>query len=160
PAGATGRGGGRRGGARGLRGALRGAARRGRPPRVRRAGAIARLAASGGRLAPRPGERALLHWRKSLWDPDCFFTWLAPKIRFFWTRSFLLVSATCVLAAALLAWGHRQELAGRLAHAPRWETAVLVGLSLLLIGTLHELAHGLTCKHYGGEVHEVGVLLL
>src|SRR5439155_2123288 len=26
--------------------------------------------------------------------------------------------------------------------------------------TLHEFAHGLTCKHYGGEVHEIGFLLM
>jgi hypothetical protein len=31
---------------------------------------------------------------------------------------------------------------------------------LLAVGLLHEFAHGLTCKHHGGEVREIGVLLL
>jgi multidrug resistance efflux pump len=31
---------------------------------------------------------------------------------------------------------------------------------MLVVALLHECAHGLTCKHYGGEVHEIGFLLL
>jgi len=31
---------------------------------------------------------------------------------------------------------------------------------MLAVTTLHEFAHGLTCKHYGGEVHEIGFLLM
>src|SRR5262249_19642475 len=44
--------------------------------------------------------------------------------------------------------------------ALRWETAVWAWLILLVVTALHESAHGLTCKHYGGEVHEIGFLLL
>src|SRR5262249_50791400 len=56
-----------------------------------------------------PTRQNLLHWRKSLWDPDRFFTWLAPRIRFFWMPAFLLFSAGCILVAALLVWANRQE---------------------------------------------------
>jgi multidrug resistance efflux pump len=31
---------------------------------------------------------------------------------------------------------------------------------VLVVTTAHEFAHGLTCKHFGGEVHEIGFLLL
>src|SRR5262249_4802204 len=106
------------------------------------------------------GRQNILHWRKSLWDPDRFFTWLAPRIGFFWTPAFLLLSAGCILFAALLAWDNRQELAAGFARASRWETAAPVWLILVPVGLLHECAHGLTCKHHGGEVHEVGFLLL
>src|SRR5262249_39432179 len=75
-------------------------------------------------------------------------------------RTFLLFSAGCILLAVLLVWANRHELAGSFAHALRWQSAVLVWLTLLLIGILHECAHGLTCKHHGGEVHEIGFLLL
>jgi multidrug efflux pump subunit AcrA (membrane-fusion protein) len=119
------------------------------------------LEAKQGVDTPRsPGRQSLLYWRKSLWDPDHFFTWLAPRIGFFWTRAFLLFSAGCILVAAVLVWANRRELAGSFTHALRWETVVLVWLAVLLIGTLHECAHGLTCKHHGGEVHEIGFLLL
>jgi putative peptide zinc metalloprotease protein len=31
---------------------------------------------------------------------------------------------------------------------------------LLFIGFIHESSHGLTCKHYGGEVHSMGLMFL
>src|SRR5262249_32880413 len=110
---------------------------------------------------PPPGCRqSILHWRKSFFDPDRLFTWLAPKLWFFWTRTFLVFSAGCILLACGLIWVNRHELAGSFPHALRWETAVLVWLTVLVVTLLHESAHGLTCKHHGGEVHEVGFLLL
>jgi hypothetical protein len=42
----------------------------------------------------------------------------------------------------------------------RWETAFWAWLTLLAITACHESAHGLTCKHHGGEVPEIGFLLL
>jgi multidrug resistance efflux pump len=116
--------------------------------------------------APRDGRGAaplglrLLYWRKSLFDPDRLFTWLAPKIGFFWTPAFLFVSAGCIALAAALVWANRQAVAGSFLSALRWETAALAWLTLLLVTTGHEFAHGLTCKRHGGEVHEVGFLLL
>lgn len=106
------------------------------------------------------GGRTLLHWRKSLWDPDDFFTWLAPHIRFVWTPTCLLSSAVCISFAAVIAWSGRGDLFHDLNSALRWETAILVWLAMLVIGVMHESAHGLTCKHFGGEVHEIGFLLL
>src|SRR5436190_1278337 len=91
-------------------------------------------------------------------DPDRFFTWLAPRIWFFWTRTFLVISAGCILLAVLLVWVHRRELGGSFAHALHWQTAILLWLAVLVLTLLHECAHGLTCKHHGGEVHEIGFL--
>jgi multidrug efflux pump subunit AcrA (membrane-fusion protein) len=107
-----------------------------------------------------PGRQSILHWRRSLWDPDHFFTWLAPHVWFFWTRAFLLFSAGCIVAAVLLVAANWHELAGSFTHALRWDTAVLACLTLLVVTLLHECTHGLTCKHHGGEVHEIGFLLL
>ena len=33
-------------------------------------------------------------------------------------------------------------------------------ITTFFIKSIHELGHGLTCKHFGGEVHEVGVMSL
>jgi multidrug resistance efflux pump len=41
-----------------------------------------------------------------------------------------------------------------------WETAVCAWLALAMVIALHESAHGLTCKRYGGEVREIGFLLI
>jgi multidrug efflux pump subunit AcrA (membrane-fusion protein) len=105
-------------------------------------------------------KQSILYWRKSLFDPDRFFTWLEPKIRFFWTRGFLVVSAGCIVLATMVMWTGRHEVVGSFAHALRWETMLFAWLTMLAVGTLHESAHGLTCKHYGGEVREIGFLLM
>jgi multidrug efflux pump subunit AcrA (membrane-fusion protein) len=115
------------------------------------------------RSPPQRGKKtrqSILYWRKSLFDPDRFCTWLEPKIRFFWTRGFLIFSAGCILLAALLVWAGQLQLAGGFLQALRWETALWVWLTLFVVTMLHEFAHGLTCKHHGGEVHEIGLLLL
>jgi hypothetical protein len=51
-------------------------------------------------------------------------------------------------------------LATSFARGPRWETLALVWVTLLTATLCHEFAHGLTRKHYGGEAHEVGVMML
>ena len=53
-----------------------------------------------------------------------------------------------------------QELASSFKDALRLETVVWVWLTMFVIITLHEFAHGLTCKHFGGEVREIGFLLM
>jgi len=108
----------------------------------------------------RASWQSVLSWRINLLDPDRLFNWLEPKIRLFWTQAFLVLSAGSIFLAAAVVWLNRQEAAGSFAQAMRWETAVLAWLVLFVVTTLHEFAHGLTCKHYGGEVHEVGFLML
>jgi multidrug resistance efflux pump len=104
--------------------------------------------------------QGLLSWRINLFDPDRFFTWAQPRLWFFWTRSFVILSAGCIALAALLVGLNREQLAVSFIGSLRWETAVLGWLTLLTVSTLHEFAHGLTCKRHGGEVHEVGFLML
>jgi multidrug efflux pump subunit AcrA (membrane-fusion protein) len=108
---------------------------------------------------PRP-RQSILFWRKSLFDPDRFFTWAAPKLWFLWTPAFLVLSAALIGWAAILVWTNGQELVSRFAHGLSARTLFLAWLTLLVTIACHEFAHGLTCKHFGGESHEVGFLLL
>jgi multidrug efflux pump subunit AcrA (membrane-fusion protein) len=112
------------------------------------------------RPAPAPLGLRLLYWRKSLFDPDRLFNWLEPRIRFFWSTGFLVFSAACILLAVAVTWSGRGQLAGSFLDALRWETVLWTVLVLAVVTLCHEFAHGLTCKHHGGEVHEVGFLML
>jgi multidrug efflux pump subunit AcrA (membrane-fusion protein) len=112
-----------------------------------------------------PGGKApfglrILYWRKKFFDPDRFFNWLAPKIWWCWTPAFLVISIASIGMAAVLLWANRDGLAQSFINSLRWETAILAWLVLLFVTMCHEFAHGLTCKHYGGEVHEIGFLLI
>jgi multidrug resistance efflux pump len=110
----------------------------------------------------RPARQSILYWRISLFDPDALFNRLEPRLRFLWTRAFFIASAAAIVAATAVSWLNRRELLtdAPLAWAFSWEVLVLAWLTLVLATTLHEFAHGLTCKHFGGEVHEVGFLMM
>jgi multidrug resistance efflux pump len=115
---------------------------------------------SSSSSSPLKLARNILYFRHSVFDPDRLFTWLEPKITFFWTAAFFWASIALMGVAALLHWTGWREYAEYLPEAVRWETIVLAWVILFVVTTAHEFAHGLTCKHYGGEVHEVGFLLM
>ncbi len=115
---------------------------------------------------PRPPKsplsvaRRVLYFRTSFFDPDQLFNWLEPKLRWVWTAAFLWLSLATITLAGGLFWGNWLEYTEYLPQAFRWETVALGWLTLIVVTTCHEFAHGLTCKHYGGECHEVGFLLM
>src|SRR5690606_3486418 len=41
-----------------------------------------------------------------------------------------------------------------------WPNILWIWLTLVVCKVLHEFGHGLACKYYGGECHEMGVMLL
>jgi len=121
--------------------------------------AVPQTTAAVPKPSPKP-RQSLLFWRKTIFDPDRLFSWLLPKLWFFWTPAFLLLSATSIVAAATLLWGNWHDFTTFFSSAWRWQTIAYVWLTLIVVTACHEFAHGLTCKRYGGEVHEVGFLLL
>lgn len=96
-------------------------------------------------------------------DPDRFLTGLHESCRWLFSRV-AIASVLFVLAFALhLVIGHFDEFTRRLpALVALFDLRNLPWL-LLAIGfvkVLHELGHALACKHFGGEVRELGFLLL
>src|SRR3954462_4292090 len=102
----------------------------------------------------------LLCLRYKFLDPSRLFEHLIHLVGFCFTPWFLAASALSILVAVATLmgnWGqYTEDLQGlyRLSAVP-----VFVGLAFLVI-CMHEFAHGLTCKHFGGEVREIGFLLI
>jgi multidrug efflux pump subunit AcrA (membrane-fusion protein) len=108
---------------------------------------------------------ALFFYRVPLLDPDSFVTRLERHVRFFFTRTFVVFAASLVVLAALTLWANRSEVLGRvkdfgLITAGSGMGIVAVWLTALSVVCIHEMGHGVTCKHFGGDVHEMGFLLL
>lgn len=101
-----------------------------------------------------------LYLRLKAFDPDRLFDRLLPSIGFFFTRQFLSFSAVTILVAVGITIASWNEIAGDLRRLYRFDALLLAWVTLLSVTTLHEFAHGLTCKHFGGRVHEIGFLLL
>lgn len=116
--------------------------------------------AGEGQTGKRKSFADLLYFRKSLCDPDRFLTRLEPSVRFLFAPAFL-TAAGSVFAIALLIFASDPAAPLRDVNAARsWEAAVLTVALLLGVTVCHEIGHGLTCKHFGGEVREMGVLML
>lgn len=114
-----------------------------------------RKASTESRLAAR-----LLQVRLRAVDPDRFLSAIAPRTRFFFTWQFVvLVAAATVVGTALTAY-RWHDYAGEARTLFRPESIPTFVLVVFVVTALHELAHGLTCKHYGGEVREIGFLLI
>lgn len=108
----------------------------------------------------RVSNQSIFFWRKQLFDPDRLFNYLAPRLSFIWTPGFIVLSAILFLVAQLTFWTNEGAIVDSFKQSLRWETLVFAALTILAVTTCHEFAHGLTCKRHGGEVHEVGFLLL
>ncbi len=106
------------------------------------------------------GKQSPLFYRVPLIDPDQMFNRLEPKLRWIWTKSFLAISSLAMLFALLILWNNQSDVAASFSDALRWETVLLAWLIVTAATIFHEAAHGLTCKHFGGEVHEIGALLI
>lgn len=112
------------------------------------------------RFRPLKLLRKLLYWRRSLFDPDTLLNRLEPPLRFIWTKGFFWVSLSVIVLATVLQFSHWREYADYLPETLRWETVVLAWVILFVVTMIHEFSHGLTCKHHGGEVHEIGFLMM
>ena len=108
-----------------------------------------------GRLRGTP-----LYIRWSIFDPDSLLNWLDARLRFLYTRGFLVFSLLLIFAAAFVTVDHAGEIGLQLVGSFGFGMLALAWLFAVLAVVLHEFSHGITCKRFGGEVHEMGILFL
>jgi len=96
-----------------------------------------------------------------LFDPSRLLERLAPVSRWLFHPVAFALWGAAVLAAALAAGAHWNALQD---HAAKYMTTAyyltLAWICYPVIKGLHELAHALAVRRWGGEVHEMGVTLL
>lgn len=129
---------------------------------LRERGLIAEEQATAGAssLAGRRVAGNLFYLRFKAFDPDRLLSWLASGLGFLFTPAFVATSAAFILVAVCITIGNWTEIQHEFFSLFRIESLLLAWLVLVGVIALHELAHGLTCKHFGGQVHELGFLLL
>lgn len=110
-------------------------------------------------------QSSLLYITFKAWDPDKVLSRLDPWLSWLYTRGFVYFSAALLVA---MLWAVAGDW-GRIAHDTKdlWNFSdksaydlFIFWLLILIIGGIHEFGHGLTCKHYGGDVHQMGFMLI
>ena len=107
--------------------------------------------------------RSLLYIRLPGWDPEAVLTVIYPFFRWMFSPIGVAFFAVTVLSS----WGllavqfdsFRQELP-EFQQFFGWPNLIYMWMVLGVCKVIHEFGHGLSCKHFGGECHEMGVMLL
>src|SRR5678815_3596918 len=107
----------------------------------------------------------LLRMRWSLGDPDAMFTRVLPAVRWMFTRAFVVASVALFAVYFLILGATWREFSSTVAqlyslHNITFGSIVVLWLTGLVVILIHELGHGFTCKYFGGEVHEMGFMLI
>lgn len=108
------------------------------------------------------GDLMRLRW--SVGDPDKLFDRWLPRLSFFFSRTFLAISvvlfATYLLVLGLKWPEFSRSLVDLYTFNVSAGTLAVFWLTGTVIIIIHELGHGFTCKYFGGQVHEIGAMLI
>ncbi len=127
----------------------------------------------GEQLRERRDERRRREWLNTLAnllslrlrgiDPECILGAIYPWVRWMFFPFVILLCLLTVLTALLLVMVQFDVFLVRLPRFHDFFSPANVFWLLLALGAtkvVHEFGHGLTCRHFGGECHEMGVMLL
>ncbi len=99
--------------------------------------------------------------RFPLWDPDAFLGRTLPALRWLFSPLGVVLWLALVLPALVAAAQHWGALSANLSDRALAPGNLLLLLVVFpLVKAVHELAHGWAVKSGGGEVHEMGLMLL
>jgi putative peptide zinc metalloprotease protein len=116
--------------------------------------------ASKGVGAKRSLFGRLLFIKIRAFKPGRFLDLLTRLYRPFHRPFWFVVEALVILIGLGILFTNSGSFAITLSELWSLESVGLVIFSLFLLVTLHELAHAVACRVLGGEVHEIGFLLL
>jgi putative peptide zinc metalloprotease protein len=125
-----------------------------------------KLAAQRSRRVQGHPSLNVAHISFSAWDPDRYLTRLDAKIGKYVYNRWMVLAAVLLFLLEAVVFTAKWSVFGP--DLPLYydfgkktlSDLVEFWLLLFVIGFVHESAHGLTCKHYGGEVHSMGFMFL
>lgn len=107
--------------------------------------------------------RNLLYLRLPGWDPHAALEVLYPFCRWLFRPWSVATAVLLVLSALTLLLVQFDTFQSRLPGFQQffgWPNLMYMWFSLGAAKVIHEFGHGLSCKHFGGECHEMGLMFL
>jgi putative peptide zinc metalloprotease protein len=105
----------------------------------------------------------ILYIKIPVFDPDATLKRMLRWLGWIFSFTFFMLSVALMLAAAGLVATHFETFRAKLPEQHmffRFQTIAYMWVALGAVKIIHEFGHGLSCKVFGGEVHEMGALLL
>lgn len=106
---------------------------------------------------------SLLYLRLPGWDPEATLRWMYPYLKWIFWKPIVWVTVAFVVSAWLMLGANFDEFQSRLPEFQSffgWPNLMYLWMVLGIAKIIHEFGHGLSCHHYKGECHEMGVMLL
>ncbi len=134
---------------------------------------VADVTGQGRQLRLRRDKRKRQEWLQTLgnilcirfkgFDPERLLNWLYPFCRWFFTLPAAVFCILLALAALTLVIVEFDVFRAKLPEFHQFfniHNAFLLAITLAVTKVFHEFGHGLACKHFGGECHEIGIMVL
>lgn len=105
----------------------------------------------------------ILYLKIPIFDPDRILTVMYRYLWWIFTVPFLIVSVLFMLSALTHVTLHFDTFYAKMPTYQEffaYHTLLYMWLSLGVVKVIHEFGHGLSCKAFGGECHEMGILLM
>jgi putative peptide zinc metalloprotease protein len=134
---------------------------------------ISEAGGQGKQLVKRRGEKKWREWMGKISnvfalrfrgvDPERFLNWLYKYAGWFFTWPTVVCVLLFGLAALSLVVVNFDVFQSRLPAFHEFfgpKNWFWLGITMAVVKVLHEFGHGLSCKHFGGECHELGAMML
>ena len=110
-------------------------------------------------------QSSLLYVTFKAWDPNATLARLDPYLSWMFTPGFVILSVVIFIASAYLLAGDWARVESDTVSLWSFQNKTafdiwMFWILLLGLGAIHEFGHGLTCKHFGGDVHQMGFMLI
>ena len=107
--------------------------------------------------------RNVLYFRLPGWDPETTLNAIYPWFKWMFQPWAVWAAMLFVASSWILIAVNFDKFYSRLPEFHQffsWPNLAYMYLTLSVAKIIHEFGHGLSCKHFGGECHEMGVMLL
>jgi putative peptide zinc metalloprotease protein len=104
--------------------------------------------------------RSLLSIKVHAFNPDRVLTRLEKHFRFCFSSFFAVIAWSAVIVSVIISISNSESLFLSMGTIFSLYSIPLALIVIFLVITIHEFAHGLTLKHFGGKVEEMGLLFL
>ena len=121
---------------------------------------LLRREAEGAAPLEEASSKSLFHWKLPLANPEALVDWLYPRFRWCFSAAFVGLACLSLLVASAVFLLNSEDLFLGLESVVSLEGLLFVLVTVSLVTVLHEIAHALTCRHFGGRVTDMGFLLL
>jgi putative peptide zinc metalloprotease protein len=110
--------------------------------------------------APRSLWGRILLWRIAAINPDRLIAKIERRTRWMFTVEFMISAFAVIGLSLVVAGANRATFFLSFGEIIRVESIVGILAAIFVLATFHEFGHAVALKHYGGQVTEMGFLLL